>query len=143
MDEKADEIIAGWSFGALAANLLPPPFDMMAVSTVFAKMGARLAEIYEVHVSWSVLKTLAKSMVKGVGSVGVASYVGTSLFKYVPGVNLGVALLLQPPIVGAVAYATGNAFKKYFHTVVTGGADLTPDEVRKLAEATLLSKLSS
>ncbi len=23
MDQKADEIIAGWTFGALAANLLP------------------------------------------------------------------------------------------------------------------------
>jgi len=44
MDEQADNAIANWSLTALAANLLPPPFDMMAVGVVFGKMGARLTE---------------------------------------------------------------------------------------------------
>ena len=51
MDEKANRASANWSFAALGANLLPPPFDMMAVGTVFAKMGARLGDIYEERVA--------------------------------------------------------------------------------------------
>ncbi len=143
MDQQADEAIANWSFAALAANLLPPPFDMMLVGTVFAKMGARLAEIYGVKVSWPVLKSIGMSMAKGVGTVLTAGYIGTGLLKYVPGVNVWVALLVQPPIVAAVAYSTGNAFKKYFHTTLTEGRDLTPEEVRELAEMALREKLAA
>lgn len=141
MDEQADTAIANWCFAALAANLLPPPFDIMAVGTVFGKMGVRLAEIYDVRVSWPVMKSLGKSMGKGVGAVLMASYVGTGLLKYVPGVNIWVALLIQPPMVAAVAYSVGKAFKQYFHIRLTEGRDLTPDQVRELAEAHLREKL--
>jgi uncharacterized protein (DUF697 family) len=143
MDVEADKAIAGWSFGALTANLLPPPFDMMAVGTVFAKMGARLAEIYEVKVSWPILKSLGISIAKGIGAVAGASYIGTSLFKYVPGVNFWVALLIQPPIVAAIAWAAGSAFKEYFHTLITEGRDLTPEQIRELAEVALHKKLET
>jgi uncharacterized protein (DUF697 family) len=142
MDTQADEAIANWSFAALAGNLLPPPFDMIAVGAVFAKMGARLAEIYEVPVSWSVLKTLGKSIGKGVGAVLGASYIGSGLFKYIPGVNIWMALLIQPPIVAYVAYSAGEAFKRYFRLRITEGRDLTPEEIRELAEAALHEKLS-
>ena len=141
LDEKADQTIANWSFAALGANLLPPPFDMMAVGTVFAKMGARLGEIYGVTVNWSVLKSLGLSIAKGVGTVIAASYIGTGLFKYVPGVNIWVALLIQPPIVAAVAYSAGHAFKEYYHAIMTEGRDLTPAQVRELAEIALQKKL--
>ena len=143
MDQQADEVIANWSLAALAGNLLPPPFDMLVVGTTFAKMGARLAEIYGVKVSWPVLKSIGMSIAKGAGTVLTASYIGTGLLKYVPGVNVWVALLVQPPIVGAVAYSTGNAFKKYFHVTLTEGRDLSPEEVRKLAEIALHEKLAA
>jgi uncharacterized protein (DUF697 family) len=143
MDEQADNAIANWSFTALAANLLPPPFDVMAVRTAFGKMGARLAEIYEVQVSWPVIKSIEKSTAKGVGAVFVASYIGTGLLKYVPGVNIWVALLIQPPMVAAVAYSVGKAFKQYFHIRITEGRDLTPDQVRELAETALREKLGA
>lgn len=143
MDEKADRAIANWSFAALGANLLPPPFDMMAVGTVFAKMGARLGEIYDVTVNWSVLKSLGLSIAKGVGSVIAASYIGTGLLKYVPGVNVWVALLVQPPMVAAVASSAGYAFKEYYHALITEGSDLTPEQVRELAEIALQKKLAT
>jgi len=141
MDEQADKIIAGWSFGALAANLLPPPFDMIAVSAVFAKLGRAIGKVYGISLSWNVLVDLSKSIMKAISAVAAAAYVGTSLFKYVPGVNLWVALLIQPPIVGAIAYTVGNAFKKYYRIKITEGRDLSKDEIQNLAQGYLRSKL--
>lgn len=143
MDEQADNAITNWSLTALAANVLPPPFDVMAVGTVFGKMGARLGEIYEVQVSWPVIESIGKSMAKGVGAVLTASYIGTGLLKYIPGVNIWVALLIQPPMVAAVSYSVGKAFKQYFHIRITEGRDLTPEQVRELAETALHEKLGA
>jgi uncharacterized protein (DUF697 family) len=142
MDALADEAIRKWSFGALGANLLPPPFDMMAVGSVFAGMGAKLSKIYEVDVGWNDLKLLGTAIAKGVGAVLLAFQLGTGLFKYIPGVNVWVALLVQPPIVAAVAYSAGHAFKEYFHVRITEGRDLSPEQARALAEAALRAKLS-
>ena len=43
MDRKVLRIIAKWTFGGLVANLLLPPFDVVAVSAAFVRMGQRLA----------------------------------------------------------------------------------------------------
>jgi uncharacterized protein (DUF697 family) len=143
LDREADKVIATWSAGALGANLLPPPFDSLAVSSVFAGMGARLSDIYGVDVDVKVIKNLGRSMAKGMGAVLTASYIGTGLFKYVPGVNIWVALLIQPPIVAAVAYSVGNAFKRYFRVILTEGRVLSAEEMRVLAEASLRASLRS
>ncbi len=142
MDEKADEIISGWTFGALAANLLPPPFDTIAVGAVFAKLGAAIGEVYGVNLSWDTLVDMGKAIATGVGSVGTASYVGTGLLKYVPGVNIWVALLVQPPMVAAVAYAAGNSFKDYYRFRITQGRDLTREQMQERAKAYFRNNLS-
>lgn len=142
MDERADTIIRNWSFGALAANLLPPPFDYIAVGASFARMGARLGEVYGEKISWPILKKIGKAIAKGVGAVIGASYIGTGLLKYVPGVNFWVALLVQPPLVAAVAWSAGSAFKQYYHVKLSDGRDLSPEEMRDLAESALNAKLS-
>jgi hypothetical protein len=155
MDEAADAAIANWSWASLAANLLPPPFDSIAVTATFAKMGARLAEIYDVPVSKAAMKNLGASTAKGIGSViasaskgvgagsvVVSSYVGIGLLKYVPGVNIWVALLIQPPLVAAVSYSIGSAFKRYYHVRITEGRDLSGDEVCQLVVSYLREKLS-
>jgi uncharacterized protein (DUF697 family) len=143
MDETADRAITGWSAAALGANLLPPPLDVLAVGVVFAKLGQRLAKIYGVEMDWSMLVKLGRGIARGVGAVAAASYLGTGLFKYVPGVNIWVALLIQPPMVAAMAYSAGQAFKRYFHVYITRGEGLTPGEVQDLAEDALRSRLSS
>ena len=112
MDQEADKVIAGWTFGALAANLLPPPFDYIAVGAVFAKMGSKLGTVYEFPMNWKQLRSIGKAIGKGVAGVAAAAYVGTGIFKYIPGVNIWVALLIQPPIVAAIAYSAGKAFKR-------------------------------
>ncbi len=143
MDQRADKIIAGWTFGAVAANLLPPPFDYLAVGAAFARMGSKLGEVYDISISWAVLKSIGKAIAKGVSGVVAGSYIGTGLLKYVPGVNLWVALLIQPPIVGAIAYSAGKAFKEYYHMKRSGGQDLTPEQMRKLTEDALKQRLKS
>jgi len=141
MNKLADKAINGWTFGAFAANLLPPPFDLIAVGAVFAKLGSKMGEIYGVKISFDLLKKMGRSMAKGIGTVIAASYIGTGLFKYIPGVNIWVALLIQPPIVAAISYSVGRAFKKYFNVYLTEGKYLTVDQMKDLAEGYLKSRL--
>lgn len=141
MNRQADRIIATWTFGSLAANLLPPPFDVMAVSAAFVRMGQRLARVYEVEITPRELRPLAKAMVKGVTGVALAAHIGTGLFKYVPGVNIWVALLVQPPIVAAIAYSVGSSFKAYYRILKTEGRALSPEELRELTTQSLRKRI--
>lgn len=89
----------------------------MAVVSAMAKMGYDIAMIYEdVKMDKNELLRLAKIIFKGASSVGLAANIGTSLLKYIPGVNVAVALLIQPPIVMALTYTAGKSYKKYFST---------------------------
>ena len=137
---QADKIIAGWSLGGLVGNLLPPPFDSMAVGTAMAKMGWEIAKIYEVKMTFGEIKRIGMVLAKGLGAVAAASYIGTGVFKWVPGVNVWVALLMQPPIVGAMSYAAGQSYKRYFEVIQSKGKTLTDEELKKIAETAFLSR---
>lgn len=141
MDKQADIVINKWTFGGLVANLLPPPLDAVAVAAAFARMGVRLGQVYGDQVSLHELKPIGKAMAKGVGTVTIAGKIGTDVFKYVPGVNIWVALLIQPPIVAAIAHSVGHAFKQYYHQRLTQGQDLTPDELRAITETALRQRI--
>ena len=141
MDRQANRVITTWSVGGLVANLLPPPFDVVAVSAAFVGMGQRLARIYEVEVTSKELKPLVKAMIKGITGVALAGHIGTGLFKYVPGVNIWVALLIQPPIVAAIAYSVGSSFKAYYRIIKTEGRTLSPEELRKLTTQALRARI--
>lgn len=95
MDQRADRTIATWSFAGLAANLLPPPFDVMAVSAVFARMGMRLADIYEIETTWATVRTLGAAVATGGGAVLGAFYVATSWATWVPGINRDILVSLH------------------------------------------------
>lgn len=141
MDRRADRVIAGWTFGGLAANLLPPPFDMIAVSAAFVRMGQKLARVYEVKITARELRPLGKAMAKGITGVALAAHIGTGVFKYVPGVNIWVALLIQPPIVAAIAYSVGSSFKAYYRVLKTEGRVLSPEEMQKLTTEALRKRI--
>ena len=141
MDRQADRVIATWTVGGLVANLLPPPFDVVAVSAAFVRMGQRLARVYEVDITAKELKPLAKAMTKGITGVALASHIGTGVFKYVPGVNVWVALLIQPPIVAAIAYSVGSSFKAYYRIIKTEGRTLSPEELQKLTRQALRARI--
>jgi uncharacterized protein (DUF697 family) len=141
MDRQADKIIGGWTFGSLVGNLLPPPFDVIAVGAAFAKMGYDLSKVYEVPMSMGELKRMGVAIAKGIGAVSGAAFIGSSIFKWVPGVNIWVALLIQPPMVAAVTYAAGKTFKDYYHFRINEGRDLSYDELRELAGKSLREKV--
>lgn len=141
MDEKADEVITGWSFGSLAGNLLPPPFDMLAVASAFGAMGFKLSKVYEVPTTKGEMVRIGKVIAKGIASVTGAAYVGTSIFKYIPGVNIWVALLMQPVMVGAMAFSAGKTYKEYFHFRISQGKELTDEELRSIAEVALKKRV--
>lgn len=140
MGELADEVIANWSLGALVGNLLPPPFDYIAVGTSIAKMGLKIAEIYNADITWDEIKRVGMLLAKGLGAVAAASYAGSSLLKYIPGVNIWVGLLMQPPIVGAMTYAAGYSYKSYFEVVLTKGRMLSDEEIKRLAERAFMTR---
>lgn len=140
MGEQADEVIGNWSLGALIGNLLPPPFDYIAVGTSIAKMGLKIAEIYQADITWDEIKRVGMLLAKGLGAVAAASYAGSSLLKYIPGVNVWVGLLMQPPIVAAMTYAAGHSYKTYFEIVLTNGRKLTDEEIKRLAEKAFMTR---
>jgi len=112
----------------------------MAVSAVFAKLGATIGNVYGVSLSWDALVDISKVIATGVGSVAVASLAGTSLLKWFPGINIWVALLIQPPIVAAIAYSAGNTFKNYYRVHITEGRDQTLEQIKEIAMSHLRSK---
>lgn len=140
MAARADEVVANWSLGALVGNLLPPPFDYLAVGTAIAKMGLKLAEIYQADITWSEIKRVGMLLAKGLGAVAAASYAGSSLLKYIPGMSIWVGLLMQPPVVGAMTYAAGQSYKRYFEIVKTNGRKLTDEEIKWLAERAFMTR---
>lgn len=141
LDRQADAVIKRWTVGGFAANLLPPPMDTIAVTAAFARMGYSIGRVYGVEVSSEQLKPIGKAMWKGMGTVTLASRVGTSLLKYVPGVGLWTALLIQPPIVAAVAYTVGDGFKQYYRLLLTEGRELTHAELEEIAATALRSRI--
>ena len=132
MDRKADSVIRRWSFGSLAANLLPPPFDTVMVAAAFARMGERIGAAYEMKLTRRELKAVSRALLAGTSGVVLASKIGTDLFKFVPGVNIWVALLIQPPIVGAIGYSVGQGFKSYYQLRIIEGAELTPAQLQEV-----------
>jgi hypothetical protein len=58
-----------------------------------------------------------------------------------PGVNIWVALLAQPPIVAAIAYSVGCYFKAYYRILKTEGRALSPEELRELTAQALRKRI--
>ncbi len=145
MDSLADKVIAGSVVGTMIAYIPPPPFDIIAVSSALAGLGAGLAKVYEVEINATLLKTLGKAMARGMFGVlkayAVVFGIGEVL-KWIPG-GVIIAYLTQYPVIGWITYSTGEAFKQYFRTIKTEGRMLTPEEVKKLAEDALRQRLDN
>jgi uncharacterized protein (DUF697 family)/energy-coupling factor transporter ATP-binding protein EcfA2 len=135
-DEAADRIAKRFSWGAGAANLLPPPLDVMAVGSTFALMGRQIATAYGVKIDRQVLRTAGISMAGGMTGVVGVGWGGTELIKAVPGMSVWVGLLIQPPIVAAIAYAVAATWKYYFHVVSAGGLGPDNAEMREFVKLT-------
>jgi len=140
-DMKADRIIKRFALTAGAFNLLPPPFDTLTVGATFARMGQQMADAYDVKLTWNVLRTSGIAMAEGIGAVAGGVWAGNTLLKLIPGVNVWVALLIQPPLVGAMAYSVGNTWKYVFHSICAGGKGPDNAEIREIVSINFRNRL--
>ena len=113
IDRKADFIVGRYAVVSAAMNVLPMPFDVIGVTGTFAKMATELAGAYQVIVSAKRARQMGWAIATTTGSVLGAAYTGSRLVKFIPG-GYWIGTAVQAPLVGAVAWAAGDALKNYF-----------------------------
>jgi uncharacterized protein (DUF697 family) len=113
LDRKADLIVARYAVVSAAWNVLPPPADVIGVTATFTKMTTELAGVYQVIVSSKRARQMGWAIATTTASVLGITYAGSRLVRLIPGGYLP-SLLIQAPIIGAVAWAAGDALKGYF-----------------------------
>jgi uncharacterized protein (DUF697 family) len=113
LDRKADLIVARYAVVSAAWNVLPPPADVIGVTATFSKMTTELAGVYQVIVSSKRARQMGWAIATTTASVLGITYAGSRLVRLIPGGYLP-SLLIQAPIIGAVAWAAGDALKGYF-----------------------------
>lgn len=128
-EQKALEKAKRYSAWSAGAGLIPVPgLDLIAITGVQLKMLAEIAAIYDVPFQ----KELGKEMLSGLlGSLVPLqiAHGAASAFKAVPLFGWFAALLLQPALSGAAAYAIAKVFILHFES---GGTFLNfePSKVR-------------
>jgi uncharacterized protein (DUF697 family) len=113
IDKKANLIVARYAVVSGAANILPFGLDIVAVTATFTKMTTELAGVYQVIVSSKRARQMGGAIAATTGTVLGAVYAGSRLAKFIPG-GYFYGVLVQAPLVGAVAWAAGDALKDYF-----------------------------
>jgi len=106
--------VAQYAVVSAAWNVLPPPLDVMGVTATFAKMTTELSGVYQVNVSAKRSRQIGWAIATTTASVLGVAYAGSRLVRFIPGGGWLASLLLQAPVVGAVAWAAGDALKGYF-----------------------------
>ncbi|MDX1932962.1 MAG: DUF697 domain-containing protein [Capsulimonadales bacterium] len=113
LDRKADLIIVRYTAVSAVMNILPMPFDVMGVTGTFTKMATELAGVYQVIVSNKRARQMGWAIATTTASVLGIAYAGSKLAKMLPG-GYWIATAAQAPLVGAIAWAAGDALKNYF-----------------------------
>lgn len=140
MDAYADRVISNWSVGAVAANILPGRFSEKALGNVFNKVVVDLSNVYERKENLPAsqeIGDMTQELIK-VCKTGQGSK--NDYLKYVPGVNIWMALVIEPEVVTAMTESVGTAFKQYFHALWTN-TQLPMEQVKDIAKDSLCRKL--
>jgi uncharacterized protein (DUF697 family) len=140
LDRRADWIIRKYSLVTGAWNVLPTPLDLMGVAGTFSKMTTELAGVYQVVVPGPRARQIGWALAGGTASVLGVAYAGTRLLKWIPGAGTALSLLIQAPIVAAVAYTAGEVLKDYFKKA-KAGKELTVSELKDSFMRTLTMKV--
>lgn len=114
LDKKANLIVARYAVVSAAWNILPPPLDVMGVTATFSKMCTELSGVYQVNVSAKRSRQIGWAIATTTASVLGITYAGSRLIRFIPGGGWLASLLLQAPVVGAIAWAAGDTLKGYF-----------------------------
>jgi uncharacterized protein (DUF697 family) len=140
-DAQADEAIANWSLGAVVANILPPPFAEKALKVVFGKIVEDLSHIYGKEAPQpQEVGSVTRGVIQYCKSEEGSDQNGRDHLKYIPGVNVWMALAIQPQTMSAAAHSVGEAFKQYFHAQLDN-RQLSLVEVENVAKQSLRTRL--
>lgn len=142
MDLQADREIVTWSTGALAASLLPPPYELAALSAALLRMGQALAGIYHEDLTPAQLKPLAKAIACGVLQAAPAAPGRTCVVGDPPGARTWVMPTIQPELAPDIASSAGQAFKTYYRLMTTQRHPLRPEELKEIACEDLRSRIA-
>jgi uncharacterized protein (DUF697 family) len=130
-DVTAQRIVEKHMWYAAGAGLVPVPyFDMAAITAVDVRMIKELAEAYGVEWVEERGKTLAASLLGGVGAGMLARNVTVNtVIRAIPLVGQAAATLSMSIFGGAATYALGRVFTQHF---VSGGTllDFDPESAR-------------
>jgi hypothetical protein len=118
LDKKANIIVGKYALVSGATSILPLGLDVAGATMTFSKMATELAGTYQVIVSakrarqmgWAIATTTGTVL----GATFGAAYAAGKLAALIPGAGYLVSVAIQAPIVGAVAWAAGDALKGYF-----------------------------
>jgi uncharacterized protein (DUF697 family) len=130
--EKANEIVRNSVGYAMGAGLVPLPLaDIAAVSAVQLNMLRQLAGLYQINF----MESLGKNCISAVVG-GSLARVGSSLFKFIPGVGTILGEISMSAFAGASTYAMGQVFVNHFQK---GGTfeDFNPNMSKKVYEEEL------
>jgi uncharacterized protein (DUF697 family) len=127
--EKANEIVRNSVGYAMSAGLVPVPIlDIAGVSMVQLNMLRQLAGLYQINFMESLGKTCISAVVGG-----SLARVGSSLFKFIPGIGTILGEISMAAFAGASTYAMGQVFIRHFKN---GGTfeDFNTDLSKKIYE---------
>lgn len=116
---------------AAGVGLVPLPIvDFLGVSAVHLKMLRELSELYNVQFSEQLAKKLLASLVAGLGSAGLGTFIAVSFFKFVPLIGPSLGAISLPVLSGAITLAIGRVFVAHFES---GGTilDFNPNAIRE------------
>ena len=134
--EKANETVRKYAIGTAAFGVIPAPgIDLVGMTSVQLAMLHKLSSIYGVKFTKSLARNASAALIGG-GIPFLTGATVASALKAVPFVGAYVAVLTQPAIGGATAYAVGKVFIQHFES---GGTFLTfdPNKVKSYYEEML------
>ena len=144
MDAYADRVISNWSVGAVAANILPRRFSDRALENVFNKVVMDLSNVYERQENLPGSQEIVKMTHELIQVCKAGQGSKNDYLKYVPGVNIWMALVIETEVVTAMTESVGNAFKQYFHALWSNEqVPMAMEQVETIAKKSLYQKLQA
>ena len=118
--DQANEIVRNYTLASVIVGAIPlPVVDLVALSGLQLKMLHRLAGLYQMEFSEELGKSLIASLLGGGASLSFASNLANlarSLVKGVPIVGLATGMISVAALGGASTYAIGQVFIQHFES---------------------------
>ena len=140
--ERARAIVHQYASYSLVSGLVPVPLvDGLVMSAVHLKMLYELTDLYGMEYDKDRALRVSVALVGGLGTAGVARWLGAHVLRGVPLVGTLVRVFSAPAISCATAYALGHVFIAHFEM---GGTlfDFDPVKTRAFFEKCFRERLA-